>query len=150
VNITVFTYGTLEIPAVMEAVTGKSFPSIEATVENFARYVIKGKSYPGMTPAPGQATAGRLYYEVDPGSLALLDRFEDKVYVRQLIPVKTGKGESLEAYAYIIPPPYSGILSSEPWHRDRFMASHLPRYLTACQAFHQEALRHRRGQPSGS
>ncbi len=51
----VFTYGTLEIPEVMEAVIGKSLASAEAWAKGFAKFLLKGRIYPGMTPSKGQS-----------------------------------------------------------------------------------------------
>ena len=48
----VFTYGTLEIPEVMEAVIGKSLASAEAWAKGFAKFLLKGRIYPGMTARP--------------------------------------------------------------------------------------------------
>ena len=53
----VFTYGTLEFPDVMEAVTGRSFKSVEAMAEGYARYLLKERMYPGMTPVSGHNTS---------------------------------------------------------------------------------------------
>ncbi len=43
----VFTYGTLEIPEVMETVTGQALASREATAKDFVRYLIQDCVYPG-------------------------------------------------------------------------------------------------------
>ena len=80
----------------MEAVTGRSFDSVEAMALGYARYLLKERMYPGMTPVSGHHTCGRVYVEVDEHSLGLLDQFEDDVYVRQLIPVQTTDRELVE------------------------------------------------------
>ncbi len=61
----VFTYGTLEIPEVMQAVTGQVFASREATAKDFVRYLIQDCVYPGMVSAKGETTSGRLYGPVE-------------------------------------------------------------------------------------
>ena len=132
----VFTYGTLEIPTVMESVTGRSFDSVEATAHGYARYLLKGRIYPGMTPVSGQRTSGRVYLGLDEQSFALLDQFEDDVYVRQLISVQTFEGKWLKAYAYVIEPEDKDRLTADPWRKDMFAAKHLSAYLTACRSFH--------------
>ena len=133
----VFTYGTLEIPDVMEAVTGRSFDSVEATADGYARFLLKGRIYPGMTPVSGHTTSGRVYFEVDERSLLLLDQFEDDVYVRQLISVHTAAANWLNAYAYIIDPKDKDVLTANPWSKETFAAKHLSSYLAACRGFHR-------------
>jgi gamma-glutamylcyclotransferase (GGCT)/AIG2-like uncharacterized protein YtfP len=132
----VFTYGTLEVPDVMEAVTGRVFDSAEAITDGYARYLLKGRIYPGMTPVSGQATSGRVYFNVSRGTLERLDEFEDDIYVRQWIPVRTDEGHGFNAYAYIIEPKDRAVLSMNPWIREKFVKDHLATYLAACRHFH--------------
>ncbi len=134
----VFTYGTLEIPEVMQAVTGQVFASREATAKDFVRYLIQDCVYPGMISAKGETTSGRLYDGVDSRTLYILDDFEDEVYRRESITVHTQEGEHVEVYSYIIPLEHRDILTSQPWCRDYFIDHFLPAYVTSCQAFYQD------------
>ena len=132
----VFTYGTLEIPEVMEAVTGRTFSSAQATAKDFARYMLKRRIYPGMVEAEGQTTQGLLYYNVDSQSLEVLDAFEDEIYRRQRVTVQIQPGDWIEAYSYIIPLEEKSVLTSQPWCRDFFMTHHLASYISHCQMFY--------------
>ena len=138
----VFTYGTLEIPEVMETVTGQAFASREATAKDFVRYLIQNCVYPGMIPAKGETTSGRLYDGVDSRTLHILDEFEDEVYSRQLITVQTQEGERFKVFSYIIPLEHRGILTSQSWCRDYFIAHYLPEYITSCQTFYRDIASH--------
>ena len=133
----VFTYGTLEIPEVMEAVTGRTPASAEARARGFAKFLLKGRIYPGMIVHPRAVCSGRVYYHIDRRTLEILDAFEDDVYTRERIEVEVAEGRSLEAYAYLIPPHYRECLTSTPWKSDEFMTTHLVHYLEACKAFHR-------------
>ena len=133
-----FTYGTLEIPEVMQAVTGCTFVSIEATAHGFARFLLQGRIYPGMIPNSKEATCGRLYFDVDLNALKVLDEFEDEVYRRQLISLQTQDGKSFEAFSYVIAVEDRGRLTSQPWCRDYFVTHHLHEYLKSCQVFYRE------------
>ena len=84
-----FTYGTLEIPEVMEAVTGRAWASAEAWAKGFAKFLLKGRIYPGMTALPGAICSGRVYYHIDRRTLEILDAFEDEVYT----PAKPSTGK---------------------------------------------------------
>ena len=138
----VFTYGTLEIPEVMETVTGQAFASREASAKDFVRYLIQDCVYPGMIPAKGETTSGRLYDGVDSRTLHILDEFENEVYGRELITVQTQEGERFKAFSYIIPLEHRGILTSQSWCRDYFIAHYLPEYVTSCQTFYRDIASH--------
>ena len=137
----VFTYGTLEIPEVMEAVTGQAWASTEAWAKGFAKFLLKGRSYPGMTVVQGSICSGRVYYHIDRRTLEILDAFEDEVYIRERIEVEIEGGRSLQADAYLILPQDRKCLTSIPWQPDEFKAKHLVRYLEACKTFHREVSR---------
>ncbi len=136
----IFTYGTLEIPDVMAMVTGKSFSTIPAIAQEFARFLLKNRIYPGMIAAPGEHTTGCLYVNVGQESLELLDQFEDDLYIRQEITVSTTLGSTMEAYAYLIPPNQQFCLSPNSWDRRYFEQHHLKPYLEACKEFHSHAV----------
>jgi gamma-glutamylcyclotransferase (GGCT)/AIG2-like uncharacterized protein YtfP len=136
----IFTYGTLEIPAVMAMVAGKSFPSFPATANGFARFLLKDRIYPGMIAAPGEHTAGYIYVDLDQETLGLLDQFEDDLYIRQIITVTTTLGSTMDAYAYITPTNQRACLSPNPWDRHYFERHHLQPYLEGCKEFHAQAV----------
>ena len=133
-----FTYGTLEIPEVMEAVTGRSWASAEARAEGFAKFLLKGRIYPGMTAVQGSICSGRVYYRIDRRTLDILDAFEDEVYARERIEVEVEGGRLLQADAYLIRPQDREWLTATPWQPEEFSSKHLVRYLEACKTFHRE------------
>ena len=48
-----FTYGTLQFPEVMEAVTGLALPWVEAEATGFAQFRFRDRIYPGMVAREG-------------------------------------------------------------------------------------------------
>ena len=112
----------------MLRITGRRFPSEPATLEGFARSMLRGEAYPGIAPAAGARTPGTLYSELDPESLALLDRFESDLYERRELLVATASGER-SAFAWVVRPQHRQLLTGEPWDRDRFAARHLREWL---------------------
>jgi gamma-glutamylcyclotransferase (GGCT)/AIG2-like uncharacterized protein YtfP len=131
----VFAYGTLEIPAVMEAVTGRRFSAREASVRGFARWRLRGQVFPAAVAEPGAVLAGRLYEGVDPATLARLDRFEGRAYERRTVPVQLAEGGERGAEIYLLAAGRRGELLAEPWDRAAFVAQHLGAYLESCAAF---------------
>jgi len=136
-----FAYGTLELPEVMEAVTGRVFPARDAHLPGFARALLRDRSYPGIVERAGARTTGVLYDAVDRVAFALLDRFEDAFYERRRLDVEVGDGEPVSAHVYVIPPEHAGLLTSNPWQRARFATEHLTTYVAHCREFRQRAVR---------
>ncbi len=125
----VFAYGTLQIPDVMQAVTGRSFPQHEAILEGFARFLVRGQVYPGIIEQQSSTTDGVLYRGVDAESLARLDEFEGPLYARRRVRVLRRDGVTQEALTYVIPEARRHVLSTEPWDRQEFIAQHLSRWV---------------------
>ena len=128
-SIAIFCYGTLEFPEIMQAVTGRRFPSVEARLDGYGRYLIKDAVYPGVIAEPQSGTEGMLYKDIDPDSLRRLDRYEDWLYARHTLSVRTVQDESVITEVYVIPEHKRWALSTKPWDKEKFARYHLRRYL---------------------
>ncbi len=135
----IFTYGTLMIPEVMAAVTTRKFRSIEAILKGYARFTVKGESYPGITPEPGAITEGIIYFDVDEWSLERLDAFEGDLYQRIQIQAETKEKEILKADAYVIKPKFRSYLSSLEWNIKEFAQKHLKTFLETYSGFQKDS-----------
>ena len=131
----VFTYGSLMIPSVMAAVTGKRFQVMKACLNGYARFKVKGESYPGIVYQPGAATDGVVHCDVDDLSLKLLDDFEGEMYKRIPVPVEVDQSGVLIAETYIFAPEHLQLLSSEPWDFEEFKKEHLQEFLKSYKGF---------------
>jgi gamma-glutamylcyclotransferase (GGCT)/AIG2-like uncharacterized protein YtfP len=134
--ISLFTYGTLEIPQVMEAVTGRSFPSTVAVLRNYARFLLQAEAYPGIYPDFHSEVVGVLYEGVDRDSIVLLDLFEGDFYRREKVEAVTPARRRVDALTYVVRPEHRPLFSSQPWDRDEFIARHLEDFLPYCIEFH--------------
>ena len=65
-----FAYGTLELPELMEALTGARPDSSDAVLDGYERFLLRGRVYPGIVEAGGRWTHGRLYHPLDAAALA--------------------------------------------------------------------------------
>ena len=122
-----FTYGTLEIPAVFRVVAGASRPSKPAVLHGYARFLVRGECFPGITERAGQVTSGTLYFDVDTAMLARIDRFEGAEFERRVVEV-SADGKRFSAYVYTVLPE---TLSDDPWDQGVFLQHHLPEFLAA-------------------
>jgi gamma-glutamylcyclotransferase (GGCT)/AIG2-like uncharacterized protein YtfP len=132
-----FTYGTLQIPEVMEAVAGMELSWIAAEAPGFAQFRFMERIYPGMVSRKGAMTQGRIYTSIHPQTWEILDRFEDPIYQRDLIKVHRFDGMNMMAHAYVLPLEQEHLLSSEIWRMKWFVENHLEGYVSRCRLFHK-------------
>ena len=131
-----FTYGTLQLPEVMQAVSGSSHQWMEAQVHGYSQYLLIDRIYPGMIAQEKGVTSGRVYVGLNAVAWGLLDRFEDPVYERQEVVVHLARGEQVNASAYVLPMGYEHLLSSDPWTISWFAEQHLGDYVRRCRLFY--------------
>lgn len=124
-----FAYGTLEIPAVMYAVTGQHYPAEAAMLPGYTRYLLANKPYPGIVPQVNAEVNGVLYRNLSPYILRRLDRYEDDFYQRQRVRIISASGDFLDAWTYIIPVDKQYLLSNMPWDRLYFTKHRLRHFL---------------------
>ncbi|ABW27737.1 gamma-glutamylcyclotransferase family protein [Acaryochloris marina] len=124
-----FTYGTLTLPEVMQAVTGQIFPAMDALLPGYERFCVVDQLYPGMIRTGHQSTLGRIYFNIDPVSLDRLDYFEGDLYIRQAVTVILPEHSTLYADTYVVPPSHRNQLSQNSWSADQFRSLHLPQFL---------------------
>jgi gamma-glutamylcyclotransferase (GGCT)/AIG2-like uncharacterized protein YtfP len=126
-----FCYGSLEFAEVMRAVTARSFAGEPAALDGFARYRVRDADYPGLVPEPGARTEGTLYRELDPDSLAALDRFEGALYARHTLDVERLRdGSRAAAQVYVVRDAERHTLSREPWDKAAFARDGLAAFLS--------------------
>ena len=128
-----FVYGSLQLPSVMAAVTGRRFPAVPALLSDHARYSLLGRRYPGLRPHRGQATDGVLYRNVDRLSLARLDAFEDDFYRRVSVTVIVGRDRAVPAEVYLVAPANYRRLEWRRWDLTRFQRCFLKPFLRRCR-----------------
>jgi gamma-glutamylcyclotransferase (GGCT)/AIG2-like uncharacterized protein YtfP len=124
-----FAYGTLEIPAVMYAVTGQQHPAEAAVLPDYNRYLLINKHYPGVVPQLNAEVEGMLYRNLNPQIWQRLDRYEDDFYQRQQVTVLSRRGEPIDAWTYIVSEASQHLLSQIPWDRRYFTKHRLRRFL---------------------
>lgn len=132
-----FCYGTLQIPAVLEAVLGHALRGGPAGLPGYAAFRVRGETYPGLAPRRESTTPGRLYVDVAPSDLAVLDRFEGYFYRRTARVVHLPSGRRVRAWVYMVAAGRENMLVPSPWHLETFLR-------TGYQRFMQRFVRDRR------
>lgn len=131
----IFAYGSLMVPAVMAAVTGRDLLSIPARLPGHARYRVRGESYPGIIPATEAGTEGVLYLDLDFGAVNRLDDFEGQWYERVPVRVFTLEGKTVKADTYVFRVEHRHLLTAETWDREIFESKHLKAFLETYRGF---------------
>lgn len=132
-TIRLFAYGTLQIPEVMEAVTGAAFPSRPARLEGYARYRLKDRAFPGLRREPGARAEGLLFEGIDAEALRRLDAFEDDFYRRETLAVLGADGKPVAAEVYVVPPEHYSLLVYQPWDLEEFRRAALGGFMARCR-----------------
>jgi len=119
----------------MHAVTARHFRSQKAILRDYARFRVKGESYPGIIPVTDAITEGIIYFNVNEFSLEQLDTFEGDLYERTRIWVETEEKQILNAQAYVIQSKYLGYLSRKEWDVKEFIKKELDMFLMTYSGF---------------
>ncbi len=130
----VFTYGTLQIPAVMQAVTNKNLKAVPAALNGYIRFKVKERTFPGIVKNKSCSIEGMLYRDVEEQTLEQLDYFEDVMYERCLLKVQVGD-QTEQAFVYVTKDEYRNSLSEEEWSLEEFKRKYLKLYLRDISEF---------------
>jgi gamma-glutamylcyclotransferase (GGCT)/AIG2-like uncharacterized protein YtfP len=131
----VFTYGSLMLAEVFEAVTGLRPDARPAQLDGYERFALVGADYPGMVASPGQRVDGVVWERIDRTTLALLDRFEDDLYRRTTVQVTLGRRQRMQAQAWVVADVRRHRLTPLPWDAEAFRRDKLAAYLQDCRQF---------------
>ena len=116
-----FTYGTLQFPAMMRAVLGRTLPLQTAELTGFRRHQVRRRVFPAIVPDAQGVVPGRLIEGVDPWTLARIDDYEGPPFHRHRVTVSLpDQGDTVEAIAYVLRPRYHCLLLNEDWDAERF------------------------------
>lgn len=130
-----FAYGTMQFPAIAEAVTGRRLTGEPAVLEGYARHALRDEPYPGIVPAAGNTTEGMLYRDLDPVVLRRIDSFEDALYRREAVRVRRlADGEIIPAVTYVVRPDWHAALAASDWDPDEFARRWHDTYVHAARA----------------
>jgi gamma-glutamylcyclotransferase (GGCT)/AIG2-like uncharacterized protein YtfP len=131
----VFVYGTLLLPEVIEAVTGRAGAARPARLAGFARRRLAGRSFPGLVADPRAEVRGALHEGLDAAALAALDRFEGELYERVRVRVELEDGGGASAWTYTLSPLGRPLVTGDAWDLADFAARDLDAFLAGCRAF---------------
>jgi len=77
--------------------------------------------YPGIIPNKGEKVPGIVYGNVPAEAWPQLDNFEGEMYVRRMVSVELNNGLLVRAFAYILKPQYTHLLTDALWDYRLFL-----------------------------
>jgi gamma-glutamylcyclotransferase (GGCT)/AIG2-like uncharacterized protein YtfP len=123
-----YTYGTLQVAAIIQHIVGRPLSGVPARLEGYARFRVRGRVYPAIVEAAGGEVMGMLYAGLDAAELDRLDFYEGDLYERRDVSVWSGAAAQ-RAATYVLRPEHRHELSDEPWDLAGFLRDHLDDYL---------------------
>jgi len=117
----------------VRAVTGKPFATKFGSLNGYSQFVIKDEWQSAIIPFPDRLVEGVVYMDMDDESLARLDAFQGKHFVREEVTIEGEGGEWLEASAYFLKLSRKKLLSPDEWDEDIFREKYLKKVLESCR-----------------
>lgn len=134
VSPSLFTYGTLLFPEVLEAIIGRVPQNQVASAAGWRVAALRNRVYPGLVEAAGEVAHGRLLTGLSDSEWRVLDGFEDPKYELRRISLTCG-GAGL-AYVWVD----EAEACSTPWSASAFAEMHLPAYVERCAARYKRGI----------
>lgn len=128
-----FFYGSLQIDAVLEAVTGRRYVAKPARLPGFRRRRLVGRTYPGVVPDAEATTPGVLVAGIPEADWAVLDRFEGEPYERCTAAVALDDGSKTEAFVYQLRAEWHSLMGPEHFDLEAFRERDLDGFLAECR-----------------
>ncbi len=117
----------------VKALTGQSFPTKFGSLNGYAQFVIKDEWQSALVPFPDRKVDGVVYLDMDDESLAKLDAFQGKRFVREEVSIEGEGGEWVEAEAYCLKLSRKSSLSGVEWDEDVYREKHSKKVLGLCR-----------------
>ena len=124
-----FVYGTLVAPEVIQTLLGRLPKRSAARLEGFVRHPVKEQWFPGLISSSKHITKGVLYCDLMPQEMKRLDWFEDSEYERRDVTVCLEDGSQRQTQVYVWTNPHAELDLSQEWSYENFREQFLDWYL---------------------
>jgi gamma-glutamylcyclotransferase (GGCT)/AIG2-like uncharacterized protein YtfP len=135
-NGNLFVYGTLLLPAVIEALIGRVPSRLPATLHDYRLYSLTGKVFPAIVAERAARVEGLIYHDLHDAERMTLDAFESNIYSRRRVHARTPLDEIVTADAYVLDDDHARLLHPGPaWSLEEFTARSGEAYVRICAEF---------------
>ena len=130
----VFVYGTLMAPEVMQTMLARVPPApLACVLKGYSRHPVQDAPFPAIIPQSNLRVDGLLYRHLTPEDVQALDFFEDEGQEYQRIDVQvhdaSDETKVYEAQAYLWHKPHQALDTTRAWDFDHFRETQLRSYL---------------------
>ena len=125
-----FCYGTLVFPEILEIVTGRQFDHVDCRLENYQSFIVSGESFPGLIFKSGSITGGSLLKNIRVSEMRTLDEYEGGLYRRKKVNVIDRDNAVHVAWVYEIRNSRKKMLSKTLWDKAEFQRLHLQDFIS--------------------
>ncbi len=131
---TLFCYGILMFPEILQAALGRVPPMREARLPDHGRFGLRhddGQTWAAIAPRSGQQVNGRCLFGITPAEWHCLDRIEEVDqgwYVRDTVIAEVAGQGRLSVQAYLAAPARRAHLRGD-WLPDRFTSDHIEAFI---------------------
>lgn len=116
---TLFVYGTLRHPPLLERLIGRAPTAEPASLEGWRAARLRDLPYPGLVRDPDARAQGALV-EVDADELSRLDRFEGPMYERIRVTVHAHR-EVPGVHVWRLRPEHQDLVTPRNWDLEEFL-----------------------------
>ncbi len=113
------------VPEIILALLGRVPRHRDASLSAYARFLVRGASYPGIVPALESSVEGTLYEGLFDAEWQLLDEYEGDLYERRNVVVTVGT-QAIEAFSYVVRPQRVDELTERAWDLQWYLREHGP------------------------
>jgi gamma-glutamylcyclotransferase (GGCT)/AIG2-like uncharacterized protein YtfP len=131
-----FVYGTLLLPAVIEALIGRVPDRLPAILPGYRRFRVSGEVFPAIAPEPAARVHGLVYSGLDHGERMILDAFEGSIYTRRRVRARTCAQQIVIADAYVLDEAHMRLAHRAPaWSPEEFATRSGASFVRMCTEF---------------
>jgi Gamma-glutamyl cyclotransferase, AIG2-like len=125
-----FTYGTLLFPEVLQALIGRVPQRQMTSAPGWRVAAVRDRVYPGLVAAPDSIAPGRLVTELTEDEWRLIDDFEGDRYELRQLSLANGRDDG---FAYVLIDDAEACPHN--WDLENFAKAYLPTYAKHCAAW---------------
>ncbi|MFC9433368.1 gamma-glutamylcyclotransferase family protein [Nocardia sp. NPDC057030] len=120
-----FVYGTLQFPEVLEVLIDRVPRRRAATASGWRVAALPGLLYPGLVPQLNARARGLVLSGLTAAEWEILDAFEDDQYDLRAISLAAA-ADRVSTYVW------TAAVAQDDWCPEHFTATHLPDFVTQC------------------
>ena len=113
------------VPEILEAVIGRRLAGRGATLRGYARFLMRGETFPAIIPHAASETRGLVFDGISARELAVLDAYEGAMYARVRVRPALDSGTKTDAMTYVLLSEHCDRLTDRPWDCERFAVEEL-------------------------